>query len=201
MLGKTDAGEASLVEVNPFLTSLNDHLKRTAGMQQSLQLGLEVGVPAIRTDPRHLRENLLRLIADVRQAGEGGLPGSGIAGSGIPMVSTRTEISGEGKRCAQIVIRDTRKAAPGSQERAFDPYFQARPGKSNPGFSLALVYQFIAQCGGHIEVENTAEGSAYVMNFPAAEHAAAAKADLPDVQAEAGDKKFAKTKSTSAGQR
>jgi signal transduction histidine kinase len=159
-------------------------------VQQSLKLGLEAGVPSIRTDPRHLRENLLRLIGDVRQGGDGE----------IPAVSTRTEVAGDGRRSVQIVIRDTRKSMPGSsQERVFDPYYQSRPGKGNPGFSLALVYQFMAQNGGHIDVENTAEGLAYVMNFPAAEYAAAAPADLPEIQAETDEIRLAKVRTTSAG--
>ena len=69
------------------------------------------------------------------------------------------------------MVRDDRKPLKGvAKERAFDPYYQARPGKRNPGFSLALVYQFVAISGGTIELESRqGEGSAYLISFPALE--------------------------------
>jgi signal transduction histidine kinase len=76
------------------------------------------------------------------------------------------------KHDVQISIRDFGKGLrPGAQERIFDPYYQSRPGNRNPGFSLALVYQFVAVSGGTIEVEShPGEGTAWRLSFPAIEN-------------------------------
>ena len=155
-----DAGQRDQVDLNDILTGLKDKMRKILGVRRSLTLKLEPGVPRIKADPRRLRENLLRLISDVRQATPDG---------GVVEISTRAIETADGNLRAKLAIRDTRKVLREARERIFDPYYQSGPGKGNAGFSLALVYQFIALSGGCIEVESTpGEGSAYLLSFPAA---------------------------------
>jgi signal transduction histidine kinase len=159
-LGRTDAGQAVLVDLNQVLSELREPLKKALGVKRSLTLNIQPGLPVIRTDPRYLRENLLRLVTDSRQATAKG------ASVEISTVTTRTR---DHKPGVQMVIRDDRKVESRAKERTFDPYYQSAPGKRNPGFSLALVCQFVALSGGSIEVETIpGEGSAYILTFPAA---------------------------------
>ena len=70
--------------------------------------------------------------------------------------------------------RDDSRMCAGAGSRVFDPYYQSGPGKRNPGFSLALVYQFVALSGGRIEVQaEPGDGSEYILTFPAAGHSQA----------------------------
>jgi len=157
-LGRTDAGQTVAVDLNAVLEELREPLKKTLGVNRYLSLHLQPGIPVIHTDPRYLRENLIRLVSDSRQA---------IAKGGFVEISTTTVRTKDDKVAVQVVIRDNRKAGASSKERAFDPYYQSVPGKRNPGFSLALVCQFVALNGGSIEVETTqGEGSAYFLTFP-----------------------------------
>jgi two-component system cell cycle sensor histidine kinase/response regulator CckA len=153
-LGRTEAGQSAVVDLNSEITELEARFQKALGSRRSLKLNLQPGVSPIQTDPRDLRENLLRLIVSARQA---------MSEDGVVEISTMTIESG-----AQVVIRDTGKAIrPGARERVFDPYYQSRPGNGNPGFSLALVYQFVALSGGSIEVESAAgEGVSYLLRFP-----------------------------------
>ncbi len=102
----------------------------------------------------------------------GWLPGAGrdaMPDGGIVEVSTTTvKLSGQ-KGGVQVAIRDTGKGIrANAAERVFEPYYQSRTGNRNPGFSLALVYQFVALSGGSIEVESAPEkGAGYLLNFPA----------------------------------
>lgn len=154
-LGRTDAGQAVLVDINAVLTELREQFRKTLGVHRTLSLNLQPNVPLIRTDPRFLRENLLRLITDCRHAT---MKGANIEISTMAM-----------KSAAQLVIRDNRKTGNTAGERVFDPYYQSSAGKRNPGFTLALVCQFVALSGGTIEVETIQnEGSAYILRFPAA---------------------------------
>lgn len=161
-LGRSDAGQSDLVDLNGAITGLAAEMETVLGIHRSLNLTLDPGIPLIRTDPRYLRENLLRLVADARSATSRG---------GVVEISTTTIGSGDNTQRAQVTIRDNGKILrTAAKERAFEPYYQSRPGKRNPGFSLALVYQFVALSGGCIEVENEAAGgSAYLLSFPAAD--------------------------------
>ena len=161
MMGKTDLGQSVVIDLNEALAGLREQLRKTLGVHRSLSLHLEPGLPLIQTDPRYLRENLIRLVADSRH--------STVKGASVE-ISTMTVRARDGKASAQLMIHDDRKVlTSGARERAFEPYYQSFPGKHNPGFSLALVSQFVALSGGSIKVEATpGTGSAYMLSFPAA---------------------------------
>lgn len=162
-LGRADAGHADLVDLNETLIGMEDKIKKVLGSHRPLNLKLQPGALMIQTDRRYLEDNLLRLVADTRQATPDG---------GAVDIATMTVRSPEGRCRARVAIHDTRKVfRHGAKERAFEPYYQSVPGKRNPGFSLALVYQFVALNGGSIEVESTpGEGSAYLVTFPVADN-------------------------------
>jgi two-component system, cell cycle sensor histidine kinase and response regulator CckA len=161
-LGNSNGGEPSLLNLNDVLSGLEPKMHKVLGIHRSLRLRLQPGVPMILANLAYLRENLLRLVSDARQA---------TAEGATVEVSTATVKSGPGKYNSQVVVRDNRKVlASSAKERTFDPYYQSRPGKRNPGFSLALVYQFAALSGGSIDVEvSPGEGSAYFLTFPGAD--------------------------------
>ena len=161
-LGNSNGGEPALLNLNDVLSGLEPKMQKVLGIHRTLRLKLQPAVPLIQANPAYLRENLLRLVSDARQA---------TAEGATVEVSTAIVKAGAGKYNAQVVVRDNRKVLPSSaKERMFDPYYQSRPGKRNPGFSLALVYQFAALCGGSIDVEvSPGEGSAYFLTFPGAD--------------------------------
>jgi two-component system cell cycle sensor histidine kinase/response regulator CckA len=164
-LGRGDAGQAVTLDVNEVLTGLEGKFKKALGIRRSLNLKLEADIPPIKADPQELRENLFRLVAGARDA----MPDGGI----VEVSTTAVKLSGQ-KGGVQVAIRDSGKGIRASvTERVFDPYYQSRTGNRNPGFSLALVYQFVAMSGGSIEVESVPEkGTGYLLSFPALESSA-----------------------------
>ena len=161
-LGRTEAGEMATVDLNTALTELEPRFSKVLGGRRSLSMTLQPSIPLIQADPHELSESLARLVVNARHAMPDG---------GAVEISTKSIKSVDGKYGVQIAIRDTGKGIRSSaKERVFDPYYQSRPGSRNPGFSLALVYQFVALSGGFIEVESTqGEGAAYLLSFPAAD--------------------------------
>jgi two-component system cell cycle sensor histidine kinase/response regulator CckA len=161
-LGSTGTGKAVILDLNGVLNELETKFRKALGAGRSLSMKLEPGIPAIKADPLDLRENLFRLFVDARDAMPEG---------GVVEISTMTTLSADSMHGAQVAIRDNGKGIrANSRERVFDPYYQSRPGKGNPGFSLALVYQFVALSGGSIEVESApGAGTAYLLSFPAAD--------------------------------
>lgn len=162
-LGKGDSGQAVLIDVNETLTGLEPRFRKALGIRRSLNLKLAADIPPIKADPQEFRENLFRLVAGAKDA----MPDGGI----VEVSTASIKLSGQ-KGGVQVAIRDSGKGIRASAaERVFDPYYQSRGGNRNPGFSLALVYQFVAMSGGSIEVESAPEkGAEYLLRFPALEN-------------------------------
>jgi signal transduction histidine kinase len=161
-LGKSAGGEAVQLDLNEVLSGLETKFRKALGIRRTLNIKLEADIPSIRADYQELRENLFRLVANARDA----MPDGGI----VEVSTAKVKLSGQ-KDGVQVAIRDNGKGfRASSSERIFDPYYQSRAGNRNPGFSLALVYQFVALSGGSIEVESAPEkGAGYLITFPAAE--------------------------------
>ena len=181
-LGKTDPGRSVLVDVNDVLTKLEAKFRKTLGTRRTLEMKLASGLPQIKADPQDLRENLFRLVLEARDA----MPDGGAVEASTSIVMAR-----DGRQSIQVAIRDTGKdIRADAGDRVFDPYYQSRPGRRNPGFALALVYQFVAVSGGFIEVKSApGEGAAWLLTFPAvdASEAPAMRAEEPLAAAVVGN--------------
>jgi signal transduction histidine kinase len=160
-MGRTEAGQPTPVNLNQVLTTLDRKLRKIVGLDVILTLRLEPALPLVKADLAELQETLLRLAADAR----GAMPDGGTLDISTAVVC----VEEPEKWQVQLAIRDSGKGLrAGAKERIFDPYYQARPGNRNPGFSMALVYQFVALSGGSIEVESSpVHGTAYLLTFPA----------------------------------
>lgn len=162
-LGSLQPGEAALVNVNVMIAGLKARLKETLGDAIELNLAPEADVSTIQADPMGLAESLNRLMEGARKA----MPEGGRVTIATHLLN-RKETGGE-KDLVRIEVHDTgRSIRPAAREHVFEPYFQARPGGANPGFSLALVHRFVALSGGSIAVESgPGPGTRYVLDFPA----------------------------------
>ena len=159
-LGGNDTRKAAAVDLNAVITEMSPKLTRSLGIGRSLNLQLQPEIPAIEVDPEELRETLLRLIVNARNATPDG---------GLAEISTTESEDSDGRKSVRLTIWDNGKSVrANARERIFDPYFESRPGIGSPGFSLALAYHFATLSGGTMEVESGSnDGTAYVMNFPA----------------------------------
>jgi two-component system cell cycle sensor histidine kinase/response regulator CckA len=162
-LGKTEFGESREVDVNQALTELDEKFRRMLGRFRTLRFSLTPGLPTILVEPEGLRDNLLRLVGDAREAMPDG---------GMVEIATGLTIGANGTRNVQLSICDTgKRMRQGKAAQTFDPYYQSRTGSRNSGMSLAFVYQFVALSGGSVEVEpgSGAEGGTrFLLTFPAA---------------------------------
>lgn len=160
MLGGTDTKKAVTVDLNEVVREFAPKLRRALGIGRFLSLRLMPDIPPIQVDPVELRETLLRLIVNARNATPDG---------GRTEISTAAADSADQRKNAKLTIWDNGKSIrANAKERIFDPYFESRPGIGSPGFSLALAYHFATLNGGTMDVESgSGDGTAYVMTFPA----------------------------------
>jgi two-component system, cell cycle sensor histidine kinase and response regulator CckA len=161
-LGRTEKGPPVMVNLNEMLTALESQFTQILGRARPLNLRLEPDLPFINVESEELRENLVRLVTEAREATPDGGPID---------IATESIFSARGKERVQISIHDSgKRIRAGARMQAFDPYYQSRPGSRNPGMSLALVHQFVILNGGSIEIE-TAEGfergATFLVRFPA----------------------------------
>jgi signal transduction histidine kinase len=131
--------------------------------QAGIALEVEVapGLPEVACDEAQLRQALLNLVRNAREAMAGGRGGrlrvivDGPAGE----VRVRVEDSGAG------IPRE-------NLTKIFDPFFTTK--QAGTGLGLALVHQIVVSHGGRIDVESTpGSGTAFVLAFPAAQRPAA----------------------------
>lgn len=149
------------------LQELQQLLSRVLG--SSIRIEVEPGADAeILADPALLSSSLLNLCINARDA----MPDGGT----ISIVSGRERLSAE--RAARLdvaagdyafmAITDTGTGIPRELlERVIEPYFTTKPAGQGTGLGLAMVYGFVRQCGGAVEIDSeVGRGTRVTLHFP-----------------------------------
>lgn len=149
-------------QLNPALTSLSVAIKnmiemasRVLGPDIKITTNIQESLPLILVDAAELENALLNLTVNARDAMPNG---------GLITISTRLEdISPHDSqvefkdlkagRYARIIISDSGNGM--SKEtlaKAFDPFFTTKPRGKGTGLGLSMVYGFVKQSGGMINI-------------------------------------------------
>jgi signal transduction histidine kinase len=123
-----------------------------------LELSLSPELPRVHADVAQLRQLLLNLIRNAREA---------MADGGQLTVSTR---GGEGT--VSVEVRDTGPGIPPERrERIFDPFFTTK--ERGTGLGLAMAQEIAQEHGGQLTVESApGAGTAFTLQLPTAPEAA-----------------------------
>ncbi len=144
------------IEVRQLLQWLADILRRTLGSQIEVRANVADELPMLRADPGMLDTALLNLAVNARDAMPDG---------GLLTLEARSEILDEGftargeglapGRYVMIAVTDTGTGMPPEVcARAFEPFFTTKESGKGSGLGLSLVYGFVKQSGGHIQVHS-----------------------------------------------
>ena len=174
------------IDVAPWLDSLAEILRRTLGPNIDIETVCETDMPAARADPVMLDTALLNLAVNARDAMPAGgtlvLSAQTIDQSALAPAASRDLTPG---RYLMLTVTDTGSGmAPDVLAKAFEPFFTTKDTSKGSGLGLSLVYGFVKQSGGHIEVDSSpGNGTSIRMMLPtvnedepahkAAQHAAA----------------------------
>src|SRR5262249_20514839 len=108
--------------------------------------------PVVRADREQLRQALLNLLADARDAQAGQKEGEGKAGEIVVRVSV-----GEGE--VRLEVADTGIGFDETvRERLFAPYFTTKA--NGTGLGLAIVQRIVTDHGGHVSARGEPGGGA-----------------------------------------
>jgi signal transduction histidine kinase/ActR/RegA family two-component response regulator len=178
------------VDANRLVGEITKLLRRTLGERIVIRLSLDAAVPEILADPVQLETAIANLANNARDAMPDG---------GQLTITTGTryldeEYSAEHSEVTpgsyvMVEVTDTGCGmVPEIAERIFEPFFTTKdPGKGT-GLGLAMVFGFLKQSGGHINVySEPGQGTTFRLYMRPAEAAAeAADAPLADTEQLAG---------------
>ncbi|MFG3454420.1 ATP-binding protein [Stutzerimonas stutzeri] len=144
------------VEVNRLVASLEDFLRRTTGENVTIVTELKAGLPPACMDVNQLESALINLVINARDAMPHGGQITISTGrhyqSSIPDPKKRGLTEGD---YILLCVTDTGTGMPPEViERAFEPFFTTKPIGQGTGLGLSMVYGYIKQAKGYIQIES-----------------------------------------------
>jgi PAS domain S-box-containing protein len=162
--------------VNALITDLLEMLPRTLGPDIRIVTQLAADVPPAQVDPTGLENALLNLAINARDA----MPGGGtltFATKRVALDAAHPPIkAGEilAGPYVWLAVSDTGQGM--SREildKVFEPFFTTKSRDKGTGLGLAMVYGFVKQSSGHIQIySEPGHGTSVHLYLPAAEQAA-----------------------------
>ena len=147
--------EPGVTDVNGLVSGMVDLLRRTLGESIRIETGLAEDLWPCFVDQNQLENALLNLAINARDA----MPGGG-----------RLSIATANRHCAEIVTRDGTLPAgdyvvlavaddgtgmkPEIAAKVFDPFFTTKGVGEGSGLGLSMVYGFVRQSHGHVEIDS-----------------------------------------------
>ena len=142
------------IDVNALIDDISKLLARTIGERVQIKLDLDRSIPRITADPAQLETTIANLANNARDA----MPKGGrlvIATRRAHLDRDYAALHAEVEPGDYVVIEvtDTGEGmAPEVRDKIFEPFFTTKgPGKGT-GLGLSMVFGFIKQSGGHINV-------------------------------------------------
>ncbi|MFG3693482.1 ATP-binding protein [Stutzerimonas stutzeri] len=169
------------VDVNQLVASLEDLLHRTTGENITLETRLSAGLLPACMDANQLESAVINLVINARDAMPHG---------GRITVSTASFVMGnrpdpakrgltEGEYIVLSVTDTGTGMTPEVIARAFEPFFTTKPIGQGTGLGLSMVYGFIKQAKGYVQVESEpGRGSRVCLYLPV--HHGEAVTPLPE---------------------
>jgi PAS domain S-box-containing protein len=143
--------QVSALDVNALLPGLLDLMQRTLGEGINVSLLSEEGIWPIRVDRAQFEAALLNLAVNARDAMPDG---------GDLTIAVGNHVLEEGKAVApgeyvMFAVSDTGTGMPPEvAQRVFEPFFTTKESGKGTGLGLSMVYGFVQQSHGHVEVDS-----------------------------------------------
>ncbi|MCF6755281.1 response regulator [Pseudomonas balearica] len=157
-------------EVNALIRAMADLLQRSLSETTGFELELDEAAGLALADPNQLENALLNLTLNARDA----MPGGGT----LRIETSRLRIDAEqaaqhavpADEYVRLRVIDTGAGiAPGLLDKVFEPFFTTKPLGQGTGLGLSMVYGFVRQSGGFVNVDSQlGQGTVIALPLPAA---------------------------------
>jgi CheY-like chemotaxis protein len=143
------------IDLNQLVASLSDLIRQTHGEGITCELSLADNLGKCFCDTNQLETSLLNLIINARDAmPRGGTLLIETAPATIDAVAARQKDLAPGNYVMLSVHDNGAGMSDATRAAAFEPFFTTKgPGKGT-GLGLSMVYGFIKQSHGHVEIES-----------------------------------------------
>jgi two-component system, cell cycle sensor histidine kinase and response regulator CckA len=148
--------QPQVINLNPLLADMGKLLQRLIGDGIEVTLALEPDLWMAQVDPGQFEQAVINLAVNARDA---------MGGKGSLVIETRNTRLDEGyaaehpdARPGEYVVLSISDNGHGMDEatkaRIFEPFFTTKEAGKGTGLGLAMVYGFVKQTGGHVEVDS-----------------------------------------------
>jgi two-component system, cell cycle sensor histidine kinase and response regulator CckA len=161
--------DSRVIDVNKALTQVGNLLKRVIGEDVELSFTLDPALGLVKVDPAQFEQAILNLAVNARDAlPEGGWLKVETRNVALDKAFAVSHPDVRAGRYAQVAVSDSGHGMdPATVARIFEPFFTTKPVGKGTGLGLAMVYGFLKQSGGHIEVESgLGHGTAFRLYLP-----------------------------------
>ena len=157
------------LQIGTVIGDMQQMLSRLLGPEYELHVDLAAGLPLIASDRGQMEQVVMNLVVNARDAMQAGGP-----------ISVRTRLATPDdedalgrmpSRPAQAVVLEVADRGSGIpeeiRERIFEPFFTTKERGKGTGLGLAMVYGFVRQSGGHVELVSGETGTTFKIYLPA----------------------------------
>jgi PAS domain S-box-containing protein len=165
--------QSATIDVSALMPGLLELMRRTLGENIRVKLAGSDGIWPIKVDQTQLEAALVNLAVNARDA----MPTGGELK--IELENREAENLANPGEYVVISVADTGSGMPSHVlERVFEPFFTTKEAGKGTGLGLSMVYGFVQQSGGHIEVDSLPEkGTTIRLFLPRAHGEVAASGD------------------------
>lgn len=180
---RKEAMQATVTNANSTIIEISKMLERLIATNVEFDSQLADDLKCIKVDPGQLGQVLMNLVVNASDA----MPDGGQVH--IHTINVTLEVDGDIRNLpagdyVRIEVRDTGIGMDeGTVSRIFEPFFTTKQVGKGTGLGLAMVYGFVKQAGGDVQVRSAPNrGTRFSLYLPAVEGAAiSTKAQPVDV--------------------
>ncbi|MGH8202016.1 MAG: response regulator [Steroidobacteraceae bacterium] len=155
-----------VINLGRFIGDMEDIIRKAVGEGVALETVIGDGLWNALVDPGNLENALLNMAINARDAMEGQgrliIEAANVVLESDYTTAHETVMRGE---YAMVAVTDTGSGMSAEViEQAFEPFFTTKPQGRGTGLGLSMVYGFVKQSGGHINIES-APGQGSTIKF------------------------------------
>jgi two-component system, cell cycle sensor histidine kinase and response regulator CckA len=158
-IARKQAAEPRPIAINEIVASTNNLLRRLIGERIELVTVLDAEAGRVLADPAQLRQILLNLVLNARDA----MPKGGTITLSTRVAEFPSNVSrkisdlqaGTARRAAALMVKDNGQGMDATtRARLFEPFFTTKDPGYGTGLGLATVRRVVSESGGTITVES-----------------------------------------------